>query len=156
MKGKRPQILPLDLNWEIPSKVVFFRSKESFGWRFVNWIQKRDRDKQFYFCPLEDDWAREIIGTYSLRTQLIYWKGGEYYVQSDAWLLILKDLGGISSWFFNLVWFPEGIRHFLFNKLVLIAGPMAQGDPKFRKLDKTHFLSERFSQPLAPEKTPLK
>ncbi|WP_321289463.1 DCC1-like thiol-disulfide oxidoreductase family protein [uncultured Sunxiuqinia sp.] len=70
--------------------------------RSVQTILEYDNEKKFLFCPLSSDTGQELISQFNIPSNIdsvILIQNKYYYIQSDAALIIAKELGG----FFKLI-----------------------------------------------------
>jgi predicted DCC family thiol-disulfide oxidoreductase YuxK len=86
---------------------------------FVQFIIKKDREKQFYFTTAQSDFVKEQVKSLHLNVNpmdsVIYLKNGKVLAESNAVLSILSDLGGIWKLLSILKLVPLFIRNSVYR-----------------------------------------
>lgn len=82
-------------------------------------IKRADRKKSIRFLPIQSEegiYAIKIIEKPDEKLDtLIYEKAGVFYIQSDAVIQCLKDLGGLWKVIQLLNWIPKNSRDYIYN-----------------------------------------
>lgn len=82
--------------------------------RSVDFILRHDRKKRFKFAPLQGEKALELLLSAGLPkpdlTTSILYRSGRFYTKSDAFLLVLRDLGLPWAVFAILRFVPRFLR----------------------------------------------
>lgn len=85
----------------------------------VRFIIKRDPSAKFLFSTLQSDFGKQLLKNVGIEDvkydSVILYKNGKVYKQSDAVLLIARQLSGLWSVFFVLIIFPRPIRNVVYN-----------------------------------------
>lgn len=98
-------------------KVIFFDGVCATCNTFINWILKWDKERKFYFSPLQGEFAKNKLPerfTQDLST-IVYLADNHLYTKSEAIFMILKEIKGfvtisrmmkccpvfISNWFYD-------------------------------------------------------
>jgi predicted DCC family thiol-disulfide oxidoreductase YuxK len=78
-------------------KVIFFDGVCGLCNGFVDFIIKIDKEKKFYFSPLQSEYAQKNLPpefTLDLKS-VVYKEDDQYYSKSAAVMKVLAELGGI-------------------------------------------------------------
>ncbi len=94
--------LPQDTTGPQPpnSPIVFFDSDCLLCLRAVRWLLKLDREGNLRFASLRGETALQLVPQkYRAEelTTIVYWRASELFVESDAVLEMVRDLGGAWS-----------------------------------------------------------
>ena len=85
----------------------------------VKFIVSKDRKDKFGIVPFQSERANEILqdtGTAAtIPSGILYISSGRRYSKSSAVLQILKDMGGLWSFFYIFIVIPPFIRDSLYN-----------------------------------------
>lgn len=85
----------------------------------VRFIIKRDPSAKFLFSTLQSDFGKQLLKNVGIEDvkydSVILYKNGKVYKQSDAVLLIARQLSGLWSVFFVLIIIPRPIRNVVYN-----------------------------------------
>jgi len=85
----------------------------------VKFISKRDKQKQFWFVPLQSAEGRGLLRSAGLKEDeldtVVYVKEGKFLLRSSAVLGILRDLGQGWKLFYSLMIVPAAIRDFFYR-----------------------------------------
>jgi predicted DCC family thiol-disulfide oxidoreductase YuxK len=88
---------------------------------FVQFIIKRDRNKQFQFASLQSNYGKSLISHFNLPLTatgtVILYHNGKVSVESDASIEIISSLGGMWKCVEVLKIFPRFIRNGLYRLL---------------------------------------
>ena len=87
----------------------------------VQFIIKRDKKKQFLFCPLQSDagkLAKEQMGMKEIESVILFYKGN-YYSKSSAALRICLLLGGMWQLLYAFIIVPGFIRNLLYDLVAM-------------------------------------
>jgi predicted DCC family thiol-disulfide oxidoreductase YuxK len=92
--------------------VLFFDGVCNLCNGFIDFLVKRDRNRQFRFAPLQGETARYALpeGLTKDLNSLVLAEEGELYFRSTAALRTIAKLGGIWSIAGALLWVPTGLR----------------------------------------------
>ncbi|MDH5763923.1 MAG: DCC1-like thiol-disulfide oxidoreductase family protein [Nitrospinota bacterium] len=87
----------------------------------VQFVIGRDPESKFSFASLQSETGSKLLHKYGLPTDdmdtFVYIRNGIAYKKSTAGLFTLKDLGGVWSIAFMLVFIPTLIRDFFYDLL---------------------------------------
>jgi predicted DCC family thiol-disulfide oxidoreductase YuxK len=90
---------------------------------WVRFIINRDKKKQFYFAPLQSDYAQGILAQrenlQTLPDSVILIHSGVIYTESEAALRILKLLGGLWRIPALGIFVPKFIRQWVYRTIAL-------------------------------------
>jgi len=100
-----------------PEHVVFYDGVCRLCNRYIHFILSRDREEQFYFAPLEGEYARKLLPD-ELRSEadesIVYLRRinqeKQFSQRSEAVIQILSDLGGYWRWGKLLRVIPRFVR----------------------------------------------
>lgn len=85
----------------------------------VRFIIKRDPSAKFLFSTLQSDFGKQLLKNVGIEDvkydSVILYKNGKVYKQSDAVLLIARQLSGLWSVFFVFIIIPRPIRNVVYN-----------------------------------------
>ena len=127
-------------------RIVFFDGLCPFCNFWVQFLLKRDHNKQFFFAPLQGETAHELLSSelMSVDTIVLLEDRKKIYTKSNAIIRIIKILGGFSKTLFIFEFLPTSIRNFFYdiiarNRFVLRKPlkhcPMPKQDVASRFLD---------------------
>ena len=98
-------------------KVIFFDGVCGLCNGFVDFMLKVDKDKLFYFSPLQSEYAKtHLPENYTqILDSIVYLDNGALLTKSDAVLKILGEMGGI--WKISAIGkvFPRFFSHFVYD-----------------------------------------
>lgn len=104
---------------ELPEHIIFFDGVCNFCSSSVQFILHHERDKLFYFAPLQSDYAKKILadtaGNQLLPDSIIYLRKGKVYTKSDAALRICLKLNRGWSLMTIFLVIPYFIRDFFYD-----------------------------------------
>ena len=105
-------------------RIVFFDGLCPFCHFWVQFLLKRDHNKEFLFAPLQGETARELLSSelMSVNTIVLLEDRKKFYTKSNAILRIIKILGGFRKTLFIFKLIPTSIRNFstiLWQEIVL-------------------------------------
>ena len=82
--------------------------------RFVNFVIKKDKKKQFYFTPLQSEIGIKYLKKFHLLesdiNSIIYVQGEQFWIKSSAVLHIVKSLKRPWSCLYFFIFLPRAIR----------------------------------------------
>ena len=80
----------------------------------VQFILKNDSKKIFKFGSLQSEEGQKLLELANLPKQdfdtFVYFNNGKCLIKSTAALMVLKDMGGVFSWFYPFIIIPAFIR----------------------------------------------
>ncbi len=79
-------------------RIVFFDGPCGLCNKFIGFLINRDHSKRLHYAPLQGETAKELIELKEENDEsfaLVYYKEGEIYEASDAYIEIMNTLGGI-------------------------------------------------------------
>jgi predicted DCC family thiol-disulfide oxidoreductase YuxK len=100
-------------------KVVFFDGVCNLCNSTVDFILRHDTGEEISFCPLQSERAQEELPE-KLRGEdtLVYLRDGSYHTESEAYIKILRDLGGVWKIIGYLIGaFPAFLRNWAYRKV---------------------------------------
>ena len=98
-------------------RIVFFDGLCPFCHFWVQFLLKRDLNKEFLFAPLQGETARELLSSelMSVNTIVLLEDRKKFYTKSNAILRIIKILGGFRKILFIFKLIPTSIRNFFYD-----------------------------------------
>ena len=98
-------------------RIVFFDGLCPFCHFWVQFLLKRDHNKEFLFAPLQGETARELLSSelMSVNTIVLLEDRKKIYTKSNAILRIIKILGGSIKMLFIFKLIPTSIRNFFYD-----------------------------------------
>ena len=98
-------------------RIVFFDGLCPFCHFWVQFLLKRDHNKQFFFAPLQGETAHELLSSelMSVDTIVLLEDRKKIYTKSNAILRIIKILGGFRMILFIFKLLPISIRNFFYD-----------------------------------------
>ena len=98
-------------------RIVFFDGLCPFCHFWVQFLLKRDHNKQFLFAPLQGETAHELLSSelMSVDTIVLLEDRKKIYTKSNAILRIIKILGGFRKILFVFKLLPTSIRNFFYD-----------------------------------------
>ena len=98
-------------------RIVFFDGLCPFCHFWVQFLLKRDHNKEFLFAPLQGETARELLSSelMSVNTIVLLEDRKKFYTKSNAILRIIKILGGFRKILFIFKLIPTSIRNFFYD-----------------------------------------
>jgi len=98
-------------------RIVFFDGLCPFCHFWVQFLLKRDHNKEFLFAPLQGETARELLPSelMSVNTIVLLEDRKKIYTKSNAILRIIKILGGSIKMLFIFKLIPTSIRNFFYD-----------------------------------------
>ena len=98
-------------------RIVFFDGLCPFCHFWVQFLLKRDHNKEFLFAPLQGETARELLSSelMSVNTIVLVEDRKKIYTKSNAILRIIKILGGFRKILFIFKLIPTSIRNFFYD-----------------------------------------
>ena len=98
-------------------RIVFFDGLCPFCHFWVQFLLKRDHNKEFLFAPLQGETARELLSSelMSVNTIVLVEDRKKIYTKSNAILRIIKILGGFRMILFIFKLLPISIRNFFYD-----------------------------------------
>ena len=98
-------------------RIVFFDGLCPFCHFWVQFLLKRDHNKEFLFAPLQGETARELLSSelMSVNTIVLLEDRKKIYTKSNAILRIIKILGGFRMILFIFKLLPISIRNFFYD-----------------------------------------
>lgn len=99
--------------------VIFFDGVCNLCNAAVQFIIKRDPSAIFRFCSLQSTQASQLLPEHNLESQnfssLILLQKGKIYKQSDAALMIARQLEGPFKFLYGFIIVPPVIRNWVYN-----------------------------------------
>ena len=98
-------------------RIVFFDGLCPFCHFWVQFLLKKDHNKQFLFAPLQGETANELLSSelMSVDTIVLLEDRKKIYTKSNAILRIIKILGGFRMILFIFKLLPISIRNFFYD-----------------------------------------
>ena len=98
-------------------RIIFFDGLCPFCHFWVQFLLKRDHNKEFLFAPLQGETARELLSSelMSVNTIVLLEDRKKFYTKSNAILRIIKILGGFRKILFIFKLLPISIRNFFYD-----------------------------------------
>ena len=98
-------------------RIVFFDGLCPFCHFWVQFLLKRDHNKEFLFAPLQGETARELLSSelMSVNTIVLLEDRKKIYTKSNAIIRIIKILGGFRKTLFIFKLIPTSIRNFFYD-----------------------------------------
>ena len=98
-------------------RIVFFDGLCPFCHFWVQFLLKKDHNKQFLFAPLQGETANELLSSelMSVDTIVLLENRKKIYTKSNAILRIIKILGGFRKILFIFKLLPTSIRNFFYD-----------------------------------------
>ncbi len=98
-------------------RIVFFDGLCPFCHFWVQFLLKRDHNKQFLFAPLQGETAHKLLSSelMSVDTIVLLENRKKIYTKSNAILRIIKILGGFRKILFIFKLLPTSIRNFFYD-----------------------------------------
>jgi len=103
----------LDEGRILPNRLLLFDGECWLCSRLLQFVLKRDKRKRFYFAPLQSERGHMLKNRAHLppgEDSMIYFRSGKCLSKSTAVLYVLRDLGGIWTFFFLLMAVPAPVR----------------------------------------------
>lgn len=100
------------------SKVILFDGVCNFCDQSVQFILKRDKQKQFTFASLQGDAGQELLKRNYVPTNMnsfILIDGNKAYFKSTAALRVCKELNGAWKLLYGFMIIPKPLRDFLYG-----------------------------------------
>jgi predicted DCC family thiol-disulfide oxidoreductase YuxK len=98
----------------VRSGVIFYDGYCRLCNRAVQFVLRRDRDRQFSFAPLQSETAAMALPGIQIKTQqpdsIVYLENGKIYQHSTAVLRIMKKLGRGWQFMYAFIILPAFIR----------------------------------------------
>ena len=98
-------------------RIIFFDGLCPFCHFWVQFLLKKDHNKQFLFAPLQGETANELLSSelMSVDTIVLLEDRKKIYTKSNAILRIIKILGGFRMILFIFKLLPISIRNFFYD-----------------------------------------
>ena len=98
-------------------RIVFFDGLCPFCHFWVQFLLKRDHNKQFLFAPLQGETAHELLSSelMSVDTIVLLEDRKKIYTKSNAIIRIIKILGGFSKILFIFEFLATSISIFFYD-----------------------------------------
>lgn len=103
---------------EFEKPVIFFDGVCGLCNGFVDFVLKKDREKKFFFSPLQGETAAEILPKNSENFRewdIVYADEEGIHRASDATLKIFDRMGGLWSAAGVLIYIPKSARDFIYR-----------------------------------------
>lgn len=100
--------------------ILFFDGICGLCNRLVNIVLRLDRKQLIRFSPLQGETARAMLPPLpedAREWSMVYWDGERVHTDSDANLVLCRDLGGVLSVLSVLRWIPRGVRDPVYRTL---------------------------------------
>ena len=101
------------------SYIILFDGICNFCNYWVDFIIKRDKDKTLKFATLQSDAGEKIANQFSMENKnidsIIFIKGRNYFLRSDAVLEIAKELKSFWKILYLLKVIPRHLRNFIYD-----------------------------------------
>lgn len=97
--------------------ILFFDGKCPLCRSIVHFLLKQDKNKAFFFAPLQGETAKNILEEdeyLNLRTVILY-ENHHRYIKSDAVLEVFKRLGPPLSFLSYFSFLPKNFRDFIYQ-----------------------------------------
>ena len=101
--------MPMNSN----ESIIFFDGVCTLCNGVIDFIIKRDHSRRFKYASLQGNTAKKMIKSYLEQgnlDSLIFYKGGEIYVESSAALHIARNMNGLWPLLFGFMIVPKFIR----------------------------------------------
>ena len=99
-------------------KTVYFDGVCNLCNWWVRFLTRHDKNKKLQYTSLQSDQATKVFQNHpellSLKT-IVFDNNGKFYTQSDAVLLIFKELGWPYSWVYGFKIIPKFIRNKVYS-----------------------------------------
>lgn len=104
---------------ERKSNIIFFDDSCKLCNGAVRFLVKHDRKSRFKFSGTQSCQRylslnkKEVLNEF--QQTIVYLRNNKYLTHSDALLYILRDIGGIWSYFFVFIIIPGSVRNIFYN-----------------------------------------
>ena len=110
------------------SYIILFDGICNFCNYWVDFIIKRDKDKTLKFATLQSDAGKKIANQFSIVNKnidsIIFIKGRNYFLRSDAVLEIAKELKSVWKILYLLKVIPRHLRNFIYDLIAKYRYPI--------------------------------
>lgn len=104
---------------EIKQPLILFDGYCNLCSSSVQFIIKRDKKKQYFFTSLQSEVGTKILEHFKINStnleSVILLKKNKVYIESNAALLIAKNLSGFWPIFYSFIIIPPFIRNFIYQ-----------------------------------------
>ena len=101
------------------NNIILFDGVCNFCDSSVNFIIDRDKKNVFKFAALQSETGQKILEFFNLKKNefdsMIFIENDKVFKKSSAALMIARNLGGIYSFAYPLMFVPRFIRDFFYN-----------------------------------------
>jgi len=104
-------------------KIILYDDRCNLCERTIRFIQKHDHSQQFNLVPVMSPIGQEIMKLFKLNSEdtnsVVYIEKDKLYFQSEAFFIIINQIGGIFRLLLVFSLFPKNFTNFVYNVIAL-------------------------------------